>query len=73
MIGDALLLAALKRRSWHVERVAARYLATLEGASSMPSFDRSLSSDSTLQRQTGEQITEFDFTETRIVNYKLVI
>ena len=42
----------LKRRSWHMERVAARYLTTI--GDSQPSFDRSLSSDSVVERLTGE-------------------
>lgn len=36
--------AALKRRSWHVDRVA-HAMVSLEGASSLPSFQRSVSSD----------------------------
>ena len=45
---------ALKRRSWHVERAAARYLTLGESFTSLPNFDRSLSSDSGTERQSGE-------------------
>ena len=46
---------ALKRRSWHVERVAARYLALGQSFTSLPNFDRSLSSDSATERQSGKR------------------
>ena len=45
---------ALKRRSWHVDRAAVRYLTLGESFTSLPNFDRSLSSDSAAERQSSK-------------------
>lgn len=39
-----------KRKSWHVDRVAARYLSVVSPENSCPEFNRSLSSDSELSK-----------------------